>query len=50
MSIRSSFKSIENKHDVNSGKDCMKKISEYWREHEMDTNNFKKKKMKLLTN
>ena len=31
------------------GKDCMKKFFEYLREHAMKINNFKKKKMKLLT-
>ena len=33
MSTISSFKSIENKHDVCRGKDCMKKFCESLREH-----------------
>ena len=37
MSIISSFKSIENKHDVYRGKDFMK-LLEYLREHRMKTN------------
>ena len=45
----SSFRSIENKHDVYRGKDCMKKFCEFLREHAMKIINFKKKKMKLLT-
>ena len=43
MSTISSFKSIENKHDVYRGKDCMKKFYEYLREHAMKMINFKKK-------
>ena len=35
MSTISSFRSIENKHDVYRGKDCMKKFSESLREHAM---------------
>ena len=46
----SSFKSIENKHDVYKGKDCMKKFCESLREHAMEIINFTKKKMKSLTN
>ena len=42
-----SFKSIKNKYDGYRGKACMKK---FLREHAMETTNFKKKKMKLLTN
>ena len=49
MSTISSFRSIENKHDVYRGKDCMKKFFESLRQHAMNTNNFKKKKVKLLT-
>ena len=41
------FRSIENKHDVYIGKDCMKKFCEPLREHAMK--NFKKKKINLLT-
>ena len=50
MSTISSFKDIESKHDVYRGKDCTKKFYESLREHEMEIINFKKKKMKLLTN
>ena len=49
MSTISPFKSIENKHDVCRGNDCMKKFCESLREHTMKIINFKKKKMKLLT-
>ena len=49
MSTISSFKSIENKHDVYRGKDCMKKFCEFLRKHAMKIINFKKKNMKLLT-
>ena len=49
MSTRSSFRSIENKHEVYRDNDCMKKFCEYLREHGMKIINFKKKKMKLLT-
>ena len=49
MSTIPSFKSIENKHDVDIGKDYMKKFCESLREHAMKIINFKKKKMKLLT-
>ena len=49
MSTISSFKSIENKHDVYRSKDCVKKFCESLREHAMNVMNFKKKKVKLLT-
>ena len=49
MSTISSFKSIENKHDVYRGKGCMKMFCEFLREYVMKTINLKKKKMKLLT-
>ena len=49
MSTISSFQSIENKHNVYKGKDCMKKTCESLREHIMKIINFKKKTMKLLT-
>ena len=49
VSTISSFRSIENKHDVYRGKDCMKKFCEFLREHSMKIINFKKNKMKLLT-
>ena len=48
MSAISSFRSIENKHDVYIGKDCMKKFCESSREQH-NKNNFKNKTMKLLT-
>ena len=49
MSLISSFRSIENKHGVYRGKDCMKKFCEYLREPVMKVITFKKKKMNLLT-
>ena len=49
MSTISSFRSIENKHDIYRGKNCMKKFCESLREHAMKMINFKKKKMKLST-
>ena len=49
MSTISSFRSIENKHDVYRGKYCMKKFCESLREHAMKIINFKKKKTRLLT-
>ena len=39
-----SFKSIEDKHDVYRGRDCMKKFCKSLREHTMEINKFKKKK------
>ena len=47
MSTISSFRSIENKHDVYRGKDCMKKFCESLREHAMKIINFKKKKNEI---
>ena len=44
------FKKMENKHDLNRRKDCFKKFCELFREHARKIINFKKKKMKLLTN
>ena len=44
MSTISSFRSIENKHGVYRGKDCMKKFCAFLREHTMKMYNFKKKK------
>ena len=38
------FKSIENKHGVCRGKDCIKKLSESLREHAMEIINLKRKK------
>ena len=49
MPTISLFTSMDNKHDVYRGKDCMKKSCEYLTEHVMNIINFKKKKMKLLT-
>ena len=49
MCTISSFRSIENKHDMYSGKGCMKKFCEFLRDHAMKMINFKQKKMKLLT-
>ena len=40
MSTISSFRSIENKHDVYRGKDCMKKFCESLREHALKIINF----------
>ena len=48
MSTISSFRSMENKHDADIDKDCIKKFCEFWKEHAMKMINFKKKKMKLL--
>ena len=49
MSTISSFRSIENKHDVYRGKDCMKKFFETLKEHTITIINSKKKIMQLLT-
>ena len=49
MSTASSFRSMENKHDVYRSKNCMKKFCEFLREHIIKIINFKKKKMKLIT-
>ena len=49
MSKISSFRSIQNKHNVYRGKDCMKKFNEFLRKHAMKIINFKKKKNKSLT-
>ena len=43
ISTRSSFRSIENKHDVFRGKDCMKKFCKFFREHALKITNFEKK-------
>ena len=48
MSTLFSFRSIENKHDVYRGKDCMKQFSEFLREQGMKIINFKKEKKKEL--
>ena len=49
MSTISSFRSIENKHDIYKPKDCMIKFCRFLRKHAMKVINFKKKKLKLLT-
>ena len=49
MPSLSSFRSIENRHDVYRGKDPMKKFCESLRERAMKIINFKKKKMTLIT-
>ena len=49
MSTIFSFRSIENKHEVYRGKDCMKKFCEYLREDAKKIVNFKKEKIQLLT-
>ena len=45
MSTTSSFKSIESKHDVYRGKDCMKNFCESLREHAMKIINFQGEKL-----
>ena len=49
MCTISSFRSIEKKHHVYRGKDCMEKFFEFVREHAMEIINFKTKKLKLLS-
>ena len=49
ISTISSFKSIENKHDVYRGKEYKKKFFESLRGHEMKIINFKKKKNEFIT-
>ena len=49
MSIISSFRTIENNHDVYRSKDCMTRFCEFLRNHAMKIINSKKKKRKLLT-
>ena len=48
MCTISSFRSIENEHDVYSGKDCMKKFFESLREHAVKIINFKQKKSEII--
>ena len=45
MSTISWFWSIENKHDVYRGNDCLKKFCEFLKEDTMEIINFKKKKL-----
>ena len=49
MSTITSFRSIENKHNVHRSKNYIKKFCEFLREHAMKIIYFKKKKLKLLT-
>ena len=42
MSTISSFRSIENKHDVYTHEDCVKKFCKFLRENTMKKNNFKR--------
>ena len=48
MSTISSFKSIENNHDVYRGKDCIKTFCESLREHAVEIIKFKKKKNEII--
>ena len=50
MSTISSFRSIENKHDVYKGKDCMKTFCESLREYTMKTMNCKKEQQESYEN
>ena len=47
MSTISSFRTIENKHGVYRGKNCMKKFRGFLREHAMKIINFKNKKYEV---
>ena len=49
MYITSSFRSIENNHDVYRGKKCMKKFCEFLKEHTKKIINFKKKKKEVVS-
>ena len=48
MCIISSFRSIENKHDVYRGKDCLKKFCEFLREHAMSNRNHMKMQKSII--
>ena len=48
MSIISSFRSIENKHDVYRDKGWMKKFCEFLSDHEMEIFDFKNKKNEVI--
>ena len=50
ISTTLSFKGMESKHYLRRGKNYMKKVCKSLREHAIKAINFKKKKMKLLTN
>ena len=49
MSKISSFRSIENKHDVCRDKDCMKKFCKFLREHAIKIISKRKEKKMLFT-
>ena len=49
MSTIWSFNSIENKHTLYGGEDCMEKFCTSLKEHVMNVINFEKNKMLLLT-
>ena len=46
ISTISSFTSIENKHNVYRGNNCMKTFFIFLKEHAMNINNFRKRKIK----
>ena len=48
MSEIPSLRTTENNHDVNRGKDCMKRFCQFLREHAMKIFNFEKKKNKVI--
>ena len=48
MSTISLFRSIENKHDVYRGMDCMKRFYEFLTEHTINIIDFKQKKKMML--
>ena len=50
MSITLPFKAIKNKHDACRSNDCMNTFCGTLRKHAIKITNFKKNKMKLLTN
>ena len=50
MSMISSFKCIEKKHDVCRDEDCMKRFCECLKQHTTRMINFKKMKINLLRN
>ena len=50
MSMISSFKGIENKHNIHRVKDSMKKVLWTFKRMRNEDNLFQKEKMKLLTN
>ena len=50
LSTMSKFKDIGDKHDVYRGHDCMKKFYKSSREYAVEMIDFKKKKVRLLTN